>query len=68
MLEMSSPSERRNHKSMRDGMGRFKSERKRQKGPNGDHIDESPAKLVKIRLLDNVSPLKAVAGEPHQEQ
>ncbi|MBA0709096.1 hypothetical protein Golax_024162, partial [Gossypium laxum] len=50
-------------------LGRFKSKRKRQRGLNGDHTDESPSKIVMRRLLDNVSPCKVAAGDqPRQEQ
>ncbi|MBA0752087.1 hypothetical protein Gogos_000956 [Gossypium gossypioides] len=63
-----SPMERKNHKTMRDGMGRFKSKQKRHSGLNGENMDESPARLVKRRLLENASPFKAVAGDqPRQE-
>ncbi|MBA0600360.1 hypothetical protein Gorai_006548, partial [Gossypium raimondii] len=44
-----------------DGMGKSKNKRKRQKSSQGDSTDESPAKLVKRRLADIISPLKAVA-------
>ncbi|KAK5843185.1 hypothetical protein PVK06_005629 [Gossypium arboreum] len=40
------------HKSMRNGMGCFKSKRKRQKGLNGENINESLLKIVR-RLLGN---------------
>ncbi|MBA0671928.1 hypothetical protein Goklo_024653 [Gossypium klotzschianum] len=64
-----SPLERKSHRAMRDGMGRFKSKRKRQRGSNGETKDESPARLVKRKLLDFVSPLKAAAGhQPCHEQ
>ncbi|MBA0592183.1 hypothetical protein Gorai_009169, partial [Gossypium raimondii] len=64
-----SPLERKYHRTMRDGMGRFKSKRKRQRGPNGENMDDSPTRLVKRKLLDSVSPLKEVAGDqPRYEQ
>nr|KJB61256.1 hypothetical protein B456_009G348300 [Gossypium raimondii] len=64
-----SPWEKRSHKAMRDGLGRFKSKRKRHRGLGGENGEESPTKLVKRRLLENVSPFKAVAGDqPRQEQ
>ncbi|MBA0636311.1 hypothetical protein Godav_029103 [Gossypium davidsonii] len=40
-----SPLERKSHRAMRDGMGRFKSKRKRQRGSNGETKDESPTKI-----------------------
>lgn len=43
---------KRMHKSMRNGMGCFKSKRKRQKGLNGENINESLLKIVR-RLLGN---------------
>ncbi|MBA0592181.1 hypothetical protein Gorai_009168, partial [Gossypium raimondii] len=58
-----SPLEKKYHQAMRDGMGRFKSKRKRQRGPNGENTDDSLARLVKRKLLDSASPLKAVAGD-----
>lgn len=58
-----SPMEKRNHKSIRDGLGCFKRKRKRQWGLNRDHTDESPSKIVGRKLLDNVSPCKVVAGD-----
>ncbi|MBA0788525.1 hypothetical protein Gotri_027574 [Gossypium trilobum] len=56
-----SPQDRRSHKMIRDGMRRFKSKRKRYRGSNDENLDESQAKLVKRRILDNASPLKAAA-------
>ncbi|KAK5792848.1 hypothetical protein PVK06_033974 [Gossypium arboreum] len=47
---------------MRDGLGRFKSKRKRHRGSNGDKIDESLFKIVKRKLLENVSPYKVTTG------
>ncbi|KAA3463011.1 nucleolin-like [Gossypium australe] len=62
------PAERRFHKIMRDGMGRFKSKRKRVRGSNGESVDDSPAKLAKRRLLDSILLSKAEAVEqPCQE-
>ncbi|MBA0692734.1 hypothetical protein Goari_010271, partial [Gossypium aridum] len=58
-----SPLEEKSHRAMRDGMGRLKSKRKRQRGSNGENTDESLARHVKRKLLDSVSPLKAVAGD-----
>ncbi|MBA0840767.1 hypothetical protein Goarm_003317 [Gossypium armourianum] len=64
-----SPLEKRSHKSMRDGLGRFKSKRKRHRGSNGDNTNESPSKIMRRRLLENVSHCKATAGnQPSQEQ
>ncbi|KAG8489455.1 hypothetical protein CXB51_017838 [Gossypium anomalum] len=48
-----SPLEERNHKSMCDGLGCFKSKRKRQRGLNGDNTDKSPSKIMRRRFLDN---------------
>ncbi|KAK5811813.1 hypothetical protein PVK06_027186 [Gossypium arboreum] len=65
-----SPLERRIHKTGRDGLGRFKNKRKRNRGSHGDNTDESPIRVVKRKLLENVSPFKAVASDqpqPHQE-
>ncbi|MFQ6643583.1 hypothetical protein Gotur_018736 [Gossypium turneri] len=63
-----SPIDRRNQKTMRDGMGRFKSKRKRHRGQNGKNLEESPARIVKRRIFENVSPVKAMASDqPHQE-
>ncbi|KAH1091316.1 hypothetical protein J1N35_018573 [Gossypium stocksii] len=58
-----SPLEKRHHKSMRDGMGLFRSKRKRQRGPNGENTNESPSKIARRRFMDNVSPFKAVVGD-----
>ncbi|MBA0573623.1 hypothetical protein Golob_000889, partial [Gossypium lobatum] len=55
--------ERRSHKTMRDGIRRFKSKWKRHRGLNGKKFDESPAKLVKRKILDIDSPFKVMAGE-----
>ncbi|MBA0655807.1 hypothetical protein Goklo_008236 [Gossypium klotzschianum] len=63
-----SPMDRRNQKTIRDGMGRFKSKRKRQRGQNGKNLEESPARIVKRRIFENVSSVKEVAGgQPCQE-
>ncbi|MBA0837807.1 hypothetical protein Goarm_009928, partial [Gossypium armourianum] len=40
-----SPLERKSYSAMRDGLGRFKSKRKRHRGSNGENTDESPARL-----------------------
>ncbi|PPD68237.1 hypothetical protein GOBAR_DD34886 [Gossypium barbadense] len=54
---------------MRDGIGRFKRKQKRHRGLNGENMDESPARLVKRKLLENASTFKAVASDqPRQEQ
>ncbi|KAG8489169.1 hypothetical protein CXB51_017174 [Gossypium anomalum] len=38
-------------------------------GSNGDTIDECPLKIAKRRLMENISPIKAMAGnQPRQEQ
>ncbi|XP_016669952.1 uncharacterized protein [Gossypium hirsutum] len=64
-----SPVDRRSHKISRDSMGRFKNKRKRFRGLSGDCTDENPSKAVRRRLLENVSPMKAAAGDqPRQEQ
>ncbi|MBA0599603.1 hypothetical protein Gorai_005814 [Gossypium raimondii] len=61
--------EKRSHKSMCDGLGRFKSKRKRHRGSNGDNTNEIPSKIMRRRLLENVSHCKAAAGDqPRQEQ
>ncbi|MBA0776196.1 hypothetical protein Gotri_011225, partial [Gossypium trilobum] len=39
--------EKKSHSAMTDGLGRFKSKRKRHRGSNGENTDESPARLVK---------------------
>ncbi|KAA3484147.1 expansin-A1-like [Gossypium australe] len=49
-IRSASPAERRFHKIVRDGMGRFKSKRKRVRGSNGESVDESPAKVAKRKL------------------
>ncbi|MBA0725626.1 hypothetical protein Golax_022194, partial [Gossypium laxum] len=56
-----SPMEKRIQKLIKDGMGKTKNKRKRQKSSQGDYTDESPVKLVRRRIADTVSPLKAVA-------
>ncbi|PPS15817.1 hypothetical protein GOBAR_AA04758 [Gossypium barbadense] len=53
-----SPFEKRSHKLLRDGIGRFKSKRKRLRGSIGDNIDENPSKTVRRRLMESVSPFK----------
>ncbi|KAA3472880.1 reverse transcriptase [Gossypium australe] len=55
-----SPQVKGYHRSIRDGMGRPKSKKKRQRGLNGEDTDESPLKIAKRRLSDSVSPFKAV--------
>ncbi|MBA0871235.1 hypothetical protein Goshw_023077 [Gossypium schwendimanii] len=54
--------EKRSHKSMRDGLGRFKSKRKRHKGSNRDNTNESPSQIMRRRLLENVSHCKEAAS------
>ncbi|KAK5811623.1 hypothetical protein PVK06_026974 [Gossypium arboreum] len=56
------PVEKRSHKLNRDNMGCFKQKRKRMMGWNGENHDESLSKSARRRLMENVSPLKAVAG------
>ncbi|KAA3485064.1 Zinc finger, CCHC-type [Gossypium australe] len=63
-----SPVERKFHRTKREGIGHFKSKRKRLRGPNGESVDESPAKLAKRRLLECNSPSNAVVvDQPRQE-
>ncbi|KAK5784104.1 hypothetical protein PVK06_038622 [Gossypium arboreum] len=62
------PMERISYKTVRDGMGRLKYKRKRHRGPNSNNMEESPARSVKRKLSENISPSKAVAGDqPCQE-
>lgn len=58
-----SPVERRVHKTMRDGIGRFKSKRKRHRGLISKNANESPSRFIKRKLLEDVSPFKAVASD-----
>ncbi|PPD96872.1 hypothetical protein GOBAR_DD06140 [Gossypium barbadense] len=63
-----SPVEKRTHKPISDSMGRFKQKRKQMRSLYGDNTEESPIKIVKRRLMDGISPVKAVAGDqPRQE-
>ncbi|PPD99493.1 hypothetical protein GOBAR_DD03472 [Gossypium barbadense] len=45
-----SPMDRRNQKTMRDGMGRFKSKRKRHRGQNGKNLEKSQARIDGMML------------------
>ncbi|KAK5833229.1 hypothetical protein PVK06_017047 [Gossypium arboreum] len=56
-----SPLEKRSNKPMYDGLIRFKNKRKRLRGSNGDNNKKSSLKIARRRLLENVSPGKAVA-------
>ncbi|KAK5842587.1 hypothetical protein PVK06_004963 [Gossypium arboreum] len=64
-----SPMEKRITKLACDRPRRFKCKRKRQKSIPGDNTNESPSKIAWRRLVDNMSPCKAEAGDrPRQEQ
>ncbi|KAK5839683.1 hypothetical protein PVK06_008509 [Gossypium arboreum] len=55
--------EKRSTKIIHDGGGRTQCKRKRIKGGNRENIDESPARLVRSKLVGNLSPCKVVAGD-----
>ncbi|MBA0628423.1 hypothetical protein Godav_023148 [Gossypium davidsonii] len=59
-----SPMYRRNQKNIGDGMGRFKSKKKRHKGQNGENIEESPARIVKRREFLRMFHLVRRVGNP----
>ncbi|PPR85704.1 hypothetical protein GOBAR_AA34990 [Gossypium barbadense] len=57
-----SPVKQRINKPIRDSMGHFKHNRKRMWMLNGNSFEESPSKNVRRRLMESVSPVKAVAA------
>ncbi|PPS12829.1 hypothetical protein GOBAR_AA07812 [Gossypium barbadense] len=66
--ESGSTIEKRHTRLMRDGEGRNRGKRERIRGGNGENVDESPAKVVRRKLKDFISPGKAVVGDqPRQE-
>ncbi|MBA0707726.1 hypothetical protein Golax_019747 [Gossypium laxum] len=67
--ESCSPMEKRPTKLAHDGGGKMRCKRKRVKGSNGENNEESPSRLVRRKLAENISPCKTVAGDqPRQEQ
>ncbi|KAH1081116.1 hypothetical protein J1N35_020877 [Gossypium stocksii] len=60
--------EKRIHKYGYDGLGRFRSKRKRQRGLNGFNTEESPSKIANRRLLEKVTPSKAVADDQSRQE
>ncbi|XP_052483725.1 uncharacterized protein LOC128039295 [Gossypium raimondii] len=64
-----SPMESRKYKQLKEGNGKSKSKRRRQKCLQGYFWIESPARQVKRRLAGPISPSEAAAGDqPRQEQ
>ncbi|KAK5846458.1 hypothetical protein PVK06_002748 [Gossypium arboreum] len=54
--ESGSTIEKRHTRLMRDGEGRNRGKRERIRGGNGENVDESPAKVVRRKLMDFISP------------
>ncbi|MBA0577208.1 hypothetical protein Golob_025118 [Gossypium lobatum] len=63
-----SPMENRKYKQLKEGNGKPKSKRKRQKSLQGYFAIESPTRQVKRRLVGSVSPSEAVASDQHRQE